>query len=107
MKIDNVYFCTIGVINKSGLDYNKNFIIEGETVKQTLAYQDKDSKWHDLFTKEIYTVKNISSSVGDLYIDLEEEIIPFREMLNTDKKNMSKKKIKKSFNEKNNQNTNE
>ena len=103
MNINNVYVAKIFV--KTVEDLNENYLQDhkGDFVKNALVYEHLDSFrpcYIDLESGKKYTTfKLIDAHTGELYINIKAGLIPYTSLIENNKKNMSKRKILKKFND--------
>lgn len=104
MHTNEVYLCRIYIKGETeNIDEYINVFI-----KDTLVTRKYIGVYKDIETNELYHSCSIAKApIGKPYLNLQDGLVPASSILNSDKKNMSKKKILSKFKEKNNQNTNE
>ena len=102
MNINNVYIAKIYV--KTVEKFNRDFSVrsEGEFVKDTLVYEKLDTIlpcYIDLESGKKYRNFDLNDTdIGELYINIKAGLIPYTSMIENNKKNMSKRKILKNYN---------
>ena len=107
MNINNVYVAKICVrMNEDDAsDYTEGMIFvyrQSAFVKDALVYEDLESitpRYIDLETGKEYIKFNVCNAhIGELYIKMDDGLIPYSSLIETNKKNMSKRKILKNYN---------
>ena len=108
MNINNVYIAKIYVKKNENekADYGKGVILtygEGVFIKDALVYEDIESynpRYIDLETGKEYVRFDVCDAhMGELYINLQAGLIPYTDLIENNKKNMSKRKILKKYND--------
>lgn len=102
MNINSLYVAEIRVVYK--IRYQRvtqegyRNALKGDVltnfVKNAIVY-NKDGCWYDLYTGKKYETRvNLWSHIGTMYINLEKDLVPLSTVMNFEKQNMSKRKIK-------------
>ena len=100
MYTNEVYLCHIYVKDKN--EETNHF------VKKALVIREHIGIYRDINTGEVYEHSNTENArKGKPYINISYGLLSISTVFNTNRRNMSKKKVLKKFNEINNQNTNE
>ena len=101
MNINNVYVAKIYVKTAKNIDNDLEWIHEGQFVKDGIVYEKIGSMYPvyiDLESGKIYTNFRVSSAdVGELYVNIKDGLIPYSSLIETNKKNMPKRKILKNY----------
>jgi len=106
MNINGIYLVQI-FVKLSEKKVRENLVeSNGKFVKYALVYKDKKESTYlfpvyvDLKTGERYKSFNLTmAGVGEIYISLKEGFIPLIDLIETEKENLSKRKILKMFND--------
>jgi len=103
MNIDNVYYVKIYVKTITKKNENGLYDFVGEFVKNTLVYEKFDDigpVYVDLNTGKVYDKFLLCNTcLGELYINIKAGTKPYKNLIDTNRKHMSKRKILKKYNE--------
>ena len=105
MNINNVYLCEIARC----LGGNSDGTYKCEHLKYALVYHTKDDKWIDLQSKEKYSygLSGYKSYVIPLFIREDGPMMPIRDIIDTRRNHMTKRKICKEVKKKAKERSNE
>lgn len=98
MNINSVYECSIyQIVN---YDIEKGYInYKFKFVKKAIVYKNKNNSFTDLGTKEKYKFGYGACFIGDFFICAEDGMIPLAQVIEHKRKNMTRKKILKKYDE--------